>query len=323
MQKIIKINNKTIVILDSGVMMEQENLTDEELNTLYNASSDEEVFSIMNKQYKEKVIEAENVNKLIYYVNNSNILSFSDNGIYWEDISPLSVPTDLANDILEAEANNDELKLETYKNFWTLMSLNTDEDCRINLYAFLRRHDFKLSRCGFFVGYRNVDKTKEEGVYTDHHSHTFRIEIGKMVTMDKSKCDCDSNNECSRGLHVSSTNWLTKNYYGDTGLVVLVNPVDVVAVPKRSSYGKLRCCAYLPIDTFAYNVEGNIIPFPKDTGFDCEYVPQVIYEGLMGTESDTTYKIEIPEIPGFNKESISDKLLDIAREAVLNRVVNE
>ena len=66
MQKIIKINNKTIVILDSGVMMEQENLTDEELNTLYNASSDEEIFSIMNKQYKEKVIEAENVNKLIY-----------------------------------------------------------------------------------------------------------------------------------------------------------------------------------------------------------------------------------------------------------------
>ena len=43
----------------------------------------------------------------------------------------------------------------------------------------------------------------------------------------------------------------------------------------------------------------------------------------MGTESDTTYKIEIPEIPGFNKKSISDKLLDIAREAVLNRVVNE
>lgn len=323
MQKIIKINNKTIVILDSGVMMEQENLTDEELNTLYNASSDEEVFSIMNKQYKEKVIEAENVNKLIYNVNNSNILSFNNNGIYWEEVSPLSMPRDLVDAILEAESNNDNLKLETYKNFWTLLSLNPNEETRQNLWWFLNKWGLKISRCGFFVAYRNVDFTNEEDVYTDHYTHTFRIEIGKMVTMDRSKCDSDSSNSCSKGLHCGGAGWLQRNYYGSQGLVVLVNPYDVTAVPHIDDYGKLRTCAYLPICKAEFNNSNDIIPYNEDIGFDCEYVPQVIYEGLMGTESDTTYKIEIPEIPGFNKESISDKLLDIAREAVLNRVVNE
>ena len=41
----------------------------------------------------------------------------------------------------------------------------------------------------------------------------------------------------------------------------------------------------------------------------------------MGTETDSPYKIVIPEIPGINREVISDKLLDIAKKCITDRQV--
>ena len=120
-------------------------------------------------------------------------------------------------------------------------------------------------------------------------------------------------------MHVSGTNWLSRNYFGDTGLVVLVNPADCVAVPERSDYGKLRTCAYLPIDIMHYNTEGKVIPYPKETGFECDLVPMVIYEGIMGTESSSTYRLEIPEVPGLTKDRITDSLLEIAKNVIIDR----
>lgn len=101
----------------------------------------------------------------------------------------------------------------------------------------------------------------------------------------------------------------------------LCNPADVVAVPPLDDYGKLRTCAYLPIEKAEFDVGGDVIPFKANDGFDCSYVTKVIYEGLMGTEEDSSYKIEIPEVPGINKENISDKLLGIAMKCITERQV--
>ena len=120
-------------------------------------------------------------------------------------------------------------------------------------------------------------------------------------------------------MHVSGTNWLSRNYFGDTGLVVLVNPADCVAVPERSDYGKLRTSAYLPIDIMHYNTEGRVIPYPKETGFECDLVPMVIYEGIMGTENEAAYKLEIPEVPGITRDRITDNLLEIAKSVIVDR----
>lgn len=118
---------------------------------------------------------------------------------------------------------------------------------------------------------------------------------------------------------MSGTNWLSRNYFGDTGLVVLVNPADCVAVPERSDYGKLRTCAYLPIDIMYYNTEGKVIPYPKETGFECDLVPKVIYEGILSNESCATYKFEIPDIPGINQNRITNSLLEIAKNCIIDR----
>jgi hypothetical protein len=41
----------------------------------------------------------------------------------------------------------------------------------------------------------------------------------------------------------------------------------------------------------------------------------------MGTDEDSAYKIKIPEIPGINKDTISDKLLEIAMKCITDRQV--
>jgi hypothetical protein len=319
MQKIIRIDDLVIITLDSGDTYQKNGITDEEFNKIVNAESEDDIIEIFCPTIAEIKEEIRTLEELEDRVRKSNLLEWKNDAVYFPIVSELSVPKELVVAILDAEDNNDSLKLETYKNFWTLMSLNPDEQCRKNLYWFLERNGLVISKHGFFVAYRNVDKTSTEGVYTDHHSHSFRIKIGEMVTMPRENCDCSSQNECSRGLHLAGSNWLDRNYYGTQGLVCLCSPSDVVAVPERSSYGKLRTCAYLPIDVVTYNTNGKVIPYPKETGFECDLVPMVIYEGIMGTESSSTYRLEIPEVPGLTKDRITDSLLEIAKNCIIDR----
>lgn len=318
MQKVIKVDNKVTVLLENGDFVERE-ITDEKFKKILEAQSDDEVLRILYPEYQEVVDSRNKALSMVEKLRQSKLLRVKNDTIYWDNVSSLSIPVELAEAIVDAELKHNDLKISTYRNFWTLMSLNPDERCRKNLFWFLQKYGMTISRCGFFVGYRNVDKTEEENVFTDHHSHTFKIRIGEMVTMDRNKCDTVQENTCSSGLHIGGKGWLKRNYYGDTGLACLVNPADVVAVPPLDSYGKLRTCAYLPMEIIHYNKNDDVIPLDVEDGFDCSYVTKVIYEGTMGTKEDSTYKINIPEIPGITVESIQDKLLEIAKECIVCR----
>ena len=318
MQKVIKVDNKVTIFLENGAIIEKE-VTEDEFKKVVEAQTDEEVLKLLCPEYQKSVELHNNALTLVEKIQKSKLLSIRGDVVYWEEVSCLSVPEELVKAIIKAEEEHNELKISTYRNFWTLMSLNPDERCRKNLFWFLQKYGMTISRCGFFVGYRNVDKTEEENVFTDHHSHTFKIRIGEMVTMDRDKCDTVQENTCSSGLHIGGKGWLKKNYYGDTGLACLINPADVVAVPPYDNYGKLRTCAYLPMDIIHYDETSNVIPLDVEDGFDCSYVTKVIYEGTMGTKEDSTYKINIPEIPGITVESIQDKLLEIAKECIVCR----
>lgn len=318
MQKVIKVDSKVSVFLENGEVIEKE-ITEDEFKKIVKTQTAEEVLKIICPEYPKSIESYNNTLTLIEKIQKSKLLSMKDDVVYWEEVSCLSVPEELAKAIIKAEEEHNELKISTYRNFWTLMSLNPDERCRKNLFWFLQKYGMTISKCGFFVGYRNVDKTEEENVFTDHHSHTFKIRIGEMVTMDRDKCDTVQENTCSTGLHIGGRGWLKKNYYGDTGLACLINPADVVAVPPYDNYGKLRTCAYLPMSIIHYDETSNIIPLDVEDGFDCSYVTKVIYEGTMGTKEDSTYKINIPEIPGITVESIQDKLLEIAKECIVCR----
>ena len=236
MQKIIRFNNTVIAILSNGSSYQREDLSDREFNDLMAAKTDDDIIVIMNPEYKNTLKEIQDTKDILDRASNSTRFKVLRDTVYWPEVSMLSVPKELVQVVLDAEDANDEVLIETYRNFWTLMCLNPNEECRHNLYWFLTKWGMKISRSGFFVAYRNVDifnkgTTLEDTVFTDHYSHTFRIKIGEMVTLERDKCDCDSNVSCSKGLHLGGQDWLNKNYFGQQGLVCLCNPAEVVAVP--------------------------------------------------------------------------------------------
>lgn len=232
--KLIKVDKKIIVLFEDGSYCERDNVSKEELEAIVSAESEEEVYSIMVPEYKKKIRDYQSIVNLLDSIKNSQLLTLKGESVYWEEVSQLSMPTELVKAVFDAESKHDEVKIDTYRNFWTLMSLNPDERCRKNLFWFLNKNGLVISRCGFFVAYRNADYKGEvngEPIYTDHHSHSFDIKIGKVVTMPRKECDDVQEHTCSRGLHLGARSWLKKNYFGNHGLVCLCNPADVVAVP--------------------------------------------------------------------------------------------
>lgn len=154
----------------------------------------------------------------------------------------------------------------------------------------------------------------DDTVFTDVYSGTFKIKIGEMVTMPREECDCNSDKECSAGLHLGGTGWLRRCYFGKVGLACLCNPRDVVAIPRDAEYGKLRTCAYLPVARVEYDITGHVIPLNVDDGFESKWVKTVLYDGIMSTEDSPAYHIAVPEIPELNKTLVTEQVLEIARK---------
>lgn len=200
MQKIIKIDDKVIVMFEDGSYLEKTNISEELFKQIVESDNEEEIFFLMCPEYSEIKQMHDNILSLLDKVKESKILTLVGESVYWEDISKLSMPLELVKAIIKAEEENNEDKLISYKNFWTLMCLNPDSECRKNLFWFLNRNGLTISKQGFFVAYRNVDTTNTPYIYTDYFSHTFKIKIGEMVTMPRKDCDCRVEQECSRGL---------------------------------------------------------------------------------------------------------------------------
>lgn len=80
--------------------------------------------------------------------------------------------------------------------------------------------------------YNYVINENGSPTYTDVHSGTFNIKLGQPVRMSREECDAEQENSCSRGLHIGAKSWLKNNYYGEVGLQCLINPANVVAIPK-------------------------------------------------------------------------------------------
>ena len=80
--------------------------------------------------------------------------------------------------------------------------------------------------------YDEIVNEESSPIYTDQHTHTMEIKLGHPVSIPREECDANQEHSCSRGLHCGAKGWLKQNYYGSVGLLVLVNPANVVAVPR-------------------------------------------------------------------------------------------
>ena len=376
--KIIRVMDTVTVVLNNGEIISSSECTDEMFAKIYNNQEDEDyVKSILIPEFENKqtmVAEKKNLMEDLEY---SQYLTAKGSSVYLLDISELSVPEDLVEAILLAEKEEDEELIQSYLNFWTLVSLNPDSRCRQNLFWFLNKYGMTISRSGLFVAYRNV-KIKKAGVsidpklanfisseyarikfiskkspkdylvlktvdgyvltktscdntignlsdlykqlsdvevstvYTDGYTGKFEIKLGEIVSMPREKCDSVQENSCSKGLHVAGKTWLKENYFGEVGLMVLVNPADVVAVPPIDDYGKMRTCAYYPVSIVEFDKNGDIIDTEIEDGFEDDFIDKICYSGLINNNDINPYFVTIPDIPELDKSKINNRLLEMA-----------
>lgn len=380
--KLLRLNNFLTVVFDDGTTKTIPDCAEELYNRLLKCTSDEA------KALLDPAARIAPYNNLI---SKSKIITQKGMSAYIESISQLTVPQDLVTEILKAESEGDIKTLNSYLNFWTLVSLNPDSRVRNNIFWFLKRWNIKITESGLIVAYRNVDIKKDEGkynhlliefvsvkrshikhvtkkspksyyvytdqngdyfissvcnsdqsnyvgnleelyqdiiaedskddvtVYTDHHTHTFEIRLGHIVQMSRDQVDCNQDVTCSRGLHCAGKDWLKRNYFGSVGMRVLINPAEICAIPHEDNYGKLRTCAYYPLDIIEFDDNGNIIEEAIDTGMEDDFLHKICYKGEVNNEDNDNYKLVIPTCSEIDQYKIDQNLINIAKR--INRFI--
>ncbi len=89
-------------------------------------------------------------------IKHSNVLKLRGASVYMKGVSEISIPADFVAKILEAEHNEDEETLQSYINFWKLVSLNPDARVRNNMFWFIRKWNMRINKSGLIVAYRNA-----------------------------------------------------------------------------------------------------------------------------------------------------------------------
>jgi hypothetical protein len=93
--------------------------------------------------------------------------------------------------------------------------------------------------------------------FTDAHTNTMDYRIGVEARIERHQGNQSNQVSCSKGLHVASKAY-DYSGFGDTAILVAVNPMDVLAVPKGED-GKLRTCAFTPVAVLEQDEENNIL----------------------------------------------------------------
>lgn len=136
--------------------------------------------------------------------------------------------------------------------------------------------------------------------FTDGYSGTMDYRFNVEATMPREDCD-ETQATCSRGLHLASASWLKGGYFGDQGVVCLVNPMNIVSAPMADNYGKIRCCAFLPVTYVQYDSDRNIIE-PDLDDIARKYGDTTLQElkeslvDLVDTSPNDIYQLDVMEV---------------------------
>lgn len=149
-------------------------------------------------------------------------------------------------------------------------------------------------------------------IFTDKYTKTMKIELGVPVRIPREACDEDSKVSCSRGLHLAKKDWRDLGMFGDTTIMCLCNPMNVVAVPKEQTYGKLRTCEYFPLKVVHKDKNNNIIETIED-GDELDYF-NISYDGVINNKKSSEFVLELPKEPRYNIDNILANLNSIKKE---------
>lgn len=165
-----------------------------------------------------------------------------------------------------------------------------------------------------------------ENRYTDMHTHTMDYRVGEIAFIPRDECDDDNQVSCGAGLHCANREY-NYNGFGDTPILVIVNPMDVVASP-LNEVGKLRTSRFF----FAMILDEKDGYILDEKEFDVTELGDVFEEKCLSDMKEHVHKsfaeevkrhtFSIPEISDKDIESISDALKKM-NEIIKNRVVKQ
>jgi len=102
-----------------------------------------------------------------------------------------------------------------------------------------------------------VNLEKENTQFTDAHTKSYDYKVGVENRMDRSQGNQSNLVSCSTGFHVASKHY-DYGSFGDTPVLVVFNPMDVLASPK-GEIGKLRVCAFTILATLKQDEDGKLL----------------------------------------------------------------
>jgi len=164
---------------------------------------------------------------------------------------------------------------------------------------------------------------RAENRFTDAHTRTFDIRIGRPVNMPMEQCRWNTDDCGAEGLHFTSD----EIHYvgcGDTSVLVLINPMKVVGIGES----KGRCYEYLPIMTVPREEATEIL---HDLDFDTmeldesyavrelENLGTKAREGFIAEAKK--YEFNLPALSAVEVLKIV-KSLDEIRQEISKRIVN-
>jgi hypothetical protein len=139
--------------------------------------------------------------------------------------------------------------------------------------------------------------------YTDAHTGKEIYKIGIETRMPREQCDPNSSNSCSVGFHSGNKQFVRKGSFGNEGILVLINPKDVVAVPVHN-VNKMRSCAFFPIGILEW--EGSEIIEPSVDVFQDVYT-DISLETL-------NYELSELDLAEFRLHTFSRKSINTAQK---------
>lgn len=138
--------------------------------------------------------------------------------------------------------------------FAARLAKNPSGPSRSQLFAWMAAEGFTLTRKGLIVGYKAVTEdfrslhhgaepvtiTQQDGT-SEVITGQVPYPVGATVEMDRDVVNADRDYGCSVGLHVGTYAY-AQGFVGGRGhiMLVLVDPADVVSVPKDSNNQKMR-----------------------------------------------------------------------------------
>jgi hypothetical protein len=130
--------------------------------------------------------------------------------------------------------------VQPFLNYLGKLQKNPDERNRRDQFEWLVKGQMPITPEGNILAFKYVDPN-----YLDCYSQTFDNSVGRVVEMPRGGVDPDPSNECSRGLHFCSRNYLSPNQNNGNHLMLLeIDPADVVAFPRDYNVSKGRCWRY-------------------------------------------------------------------------------